>query len=171
MATARQMDNSYHMENGIRIYNDKEAERRNDMLVATARPLKSEAEILKENRLIRDEAERRNDTSTKFAKFTNHGSSSPLQASSSVKNADQPFSVYLANRALDADYAAGLKQNTGQSVSMTQTPNSNTYTDDGILIEHILNDLRKNVFSSGVEYDTTRLRASSKRDILVLRQI
>jgi hypothetical protein len=172
MATARKIDNSYHKdEKGSRVYNDKEAERQNNILLASARPMKSEAEILKENQLIRSEAERQNNhhyNSSSVSCNTSSSSSSP-----SVKNVDQPFSVYLANRALNADYAAGLnlnknqnqKLNSGQSVNMAQpsdSNNNNTYSDDGIMISHILNDLRKNVLSTGVEYDSASLTSLIK---------
>ena len=40
---------------------------------------------------------------------------------------------------------------------MTQEQDINNYTDDGILVQHILDDLRTNILSTGAEYDSSSL--------------
>ena len=45
---------------------------------------------------------------------------------------------------------------------MTQDQDVNNYTDDGILVQHILDDLRTNVLSTGQEYDSSSLTSLIK---------
>ena len=54
------------------------------------------------------------------------------------------------------------KQQQGTTVNMTQDQDVNNYTDDGILVQHILDDLRTNVLSTGQEYDSSSLSSLIK---------
>ena len=88
--------------------------------------MKSEGEILKENQLIRDEMERQrynfmrnnnnnnnnNNYDANVISTNRSGSVKDLNSSSSsMRDLDQPLSVYLANRELNAAGAAGTMNN------------------------------------------------------------
>jgi hypothetical protein len=80
-----------------------------------------------------------------------------------VRDLDQPFSVRLAATASMNDKnknaAMNDRQQPATSVNVTQNQDSNNYTDDGIMVQHILDDLRKNVLSTGTEYDSAALES------------
>ena len=162
MATARSIDNSYRIEEGVRIYNDKEAERRNEILLASARPMKSEAEILKENQLICNELERQRYNFMRNNNKNNNYDASvvAINRSGSVKDLDRSIAFKLAfnnDKNNQSPSSQQQRQQRGTSVNMTQSPNDDTNTESGILVQRILDDLRKNVLSDGAEYDSNQL--------------
>lgn len=122
MATARSIDNPYRIEEGVRIYNDKEAERRNEILLASARPMKSEAEVLKENQLICNELERQR---YNFMRNNNNYDASvvAINRSGSVKDLDRSIAFKLAFNSDNNNQSSSSQQQgqqRGTSVNMTE---------------------------------------------------
>ncbi|MGA7043118.1 MAG: hypothetical protein WBY71_05585, partial [Nitrososphaeraceae archaeon] len=61
-----------------------------------------------------------------------------------MRNLDQPLTVLLAIASRnDKNATMDDTQQQGTSINMTQTPDISTYTDDGILVQHILDRIRR----------------------------
>ncbi len=164
MAEAPILSESFTVnEKGNRIYFDKMAQARRDFSVNTATPLKADAVRRYEDFLIKNGKKTDN---TGYFDFGSSGNNSKSNSNSNnntvtaskpntVRDLDQPLTVKLAAAANSP--INQKQQQQGTSVNMTQEQDINNYTDDGILVQHILDDLRQNVLSTGQEYDSSSL--------------
>ena len=158
MATARQIDYTYRVaENGTRIYNDPEAARRHNMTFSSARPMRSEAEILKENQLIKDELDYNNAVRNNKE---NNNEISPREVTTSSssnyigqgKNADiSPLFFKIACRNMEP---STLNSSNNKKDMNVMTENEIA---DLRLAEHVAADLRSNELATGNEYSSSDL--------------
>ena len=115
-----------------------EAGARREFYVNTATtPLKSDAVRRYEDWFIRNT---KKDDNTSYIENSTVVESRPK----AVRNLDQPLTVLLAIASRnDKNATMDDTQQQGTSINMTQTPDINTYTDDGILVQHILDRIRR----------------------------
>ncbi|MGA9169652.1 MAG: hypothetical protein WCF03_18930 [Nitrososphaeraceae archaeon] len=128
-----------------------EAGARREFYVNTATPLKSDAVRRYEDWFIRNT---KKDDNTSYIENSTVVESRPK----AVRNLDQPLTVLLAIASRnDKNATMDDTQQQGTSINMTQTPDINTYTDDGILVQHILDRIRRKAGARCCSYDILKI--------------
>ena len=130
------------------------------MNLSSTRIMRSEAEILKEDQVIRNEIERKKYYDAARNNNNNFDANAiSLNRSGSTRDMDLPVSFRLAFNSNNNNNTNSQQQRQQQGTSVNAIPDKDVdgYTDSGIQTQLILDDLRKNVLADGKEYDSVSL--------------